>query len=514
MKSIKSKKTYFYKIGTYFTVAAVLMFLMVAATQVNAQKNRRLGRQFTKLTTTTDAVTTTSTDIIVDPNTTTANPSATLEQCRNGAQGSHVGCVADGGNTGWVGGNAGQSNSSWIEGDSIVYRMKFDNLATGGTVHTVTIGYDIFQQSKHAIDYLTSFDRTEAVYVGNPPVLNNNPCNNVSGCDINGPVSTIGIPEDTVTVTAFNDPFGQPIVQVPGVFTMWGGTLQTVAYNTYGGGDERTITLTFTADVKNPVLAWGGHIARRRDWGVNNAAIQVSGSPYHMRLKDLDGSGGNQDRSLSIEAVIFPAELRIIKAVQTFDLTGSSSTFFHFTTTNFPTTSFDLVDNNADPGSDTFDDPNILTFGNTVTVTEALTAGWSLDSINCSIDANGGATVGSVSSDTGTRTASITLDEGNLATCTFNNLQTHVTAATASVSGRVLNRYGRAISGAYVRAYDANTGVSKTAVTNMFGFYTISGLDVSHFYIMDASAKGYTFTSGQQAFSLDSDMGGINIIAN
>jgi hypothetical protein len=294
---------------------------------------------------------------------------------------------------------------------------------------------------------------------------------------------------------------------------LFGGTIQSVAYNTYGGGDERTITLTFTADVKNPVLAWGGHIARRRDWGVNNAAIQVSGSPYHMRLKDLDGSGGNQDRSLSIEAVIFPAEVRIIKSVQTFDGTGSSSTFFHFTTTNLTAASFDLRDFSGDnPPLDTFDDATITTFGNTITVTESATAGWSLDTINCSIVANGGATVGSTS--TSGSTASIVLDEGNLATCTFNNLQTHVTAATASVSGRVLNRYGRAISGAYVRAYDANTGATKTAVTNMFGFYTISGLDVSHFFIMDASAKGYTFTSGQQAFSLDSDLSGINIIAN
>jgi hypothetical protein len=78
----------------------------------------------------------------------------------------------------------------------------------------------------------------------------------------------------------------------------------------------------------------------------------------------------------------------------------------------------------------------------------------------------------------------------------------------------VLNRYGQGIRGAYVRAYDANTGVTKTVMTNMFGFYSISGLDVSHFFIMDASAKGYTFTSGQQAFSLDSDMSGVNIIAN
>jgi len=38
------------------------------------------------------------------------------------------------------------------------------------------------------------------------------------------------------------------------------------------------------------VLAWGGHIATRGDWGANNAAVSISGSPYHTRLLDLDGS--------------------------------------------------------------------------------------------------------------------------------------------------------------------------------------------------------------------------------
>ncbi|MES2088834.1 MAG: hypothetical protein V4532_02440, partial [Pseudomonadota bacterium] len=39
----------------------------------------------------------------------------------------------------------------------------------------------------------------------------------------------------------------------------------------------------------------------------------ISGSPYHMRLVDLDGSGGNQDRSLSADAVTFPGSITIIK---------------------------------------------------------------------------------------------------------------------------------------------------------------------------------------------------------
>ena len=74
------------------------------------------------------------------------------------------------------------------------------------------------------------------------------------------------------------------------------------------------------------MLAWGGHIATRQDWGQLNAATAISGSPYHTRLISLDGSGGNQDRSLSSEAVIFPASITIIK-----DATPNGSTSFPFT---------------------------------------------------------------------------------------------------------------------------------------------------------------------------------------
>ena len=70
------------------------------------------------------------------------------------------------------------------------------------------------------------------------------------------------------------------------------------------------------------MLAWGGHIATRQDWGAGNSAVAISGSPYHTRLIDLDGSGGNQDRSLSADAVIFPGSITIIK-----NTTGGDATF-------------------------------------------------------------------------------------------------------------------------------------------------------------------------------------------
>ena len=69
----------------------------------------------------------------------------------------------------------------------------------------------------------------------------------------------------------------------------------------------------FTASLANPVLAWGGHVSTRKDWGPDNLAVAIPGSPYHTRLVGLDGTGGNQDLSLSADAVIFPARSRSSK---------------------------------------------------------------------------------------------------------------------------------------------------------------------------------------------------------
>src|SRR3954451_23444910 len=58
-----------------------------------------------------------------------ANPSANLDQCANGqAPSPHSdGCNLDAAD--WVNGNLGASKAVYLEGDSIPYRMLFDNLS-------------------------------------------------------------------------------------------------------------------------------------------------------------------------------------------------------------------------------------------------------------------------------------------------------------------------------------------------------------------------------------------------
>ena len=50
----------------------------------------------------------------------------------------------------WVNGNLGASKAVYFEGDSIPYRMLFDNL-TPGSSHAVTIEWDTTKSSKHAL---------------------------------------------------------------------------------------------------------------------------------------------------------------------------------------------------------------------------------------------------------------------------------------------------------------------------------------------------------------------------
>ena len=105
----------------------------------------------------------------------------------------------------------------------------------------------------------------------------------------------------------------------------------------YSNGSITKITITFTTTVSNPVLAWGGHISKRQEWAPEPTAATFSGSPYHMRLKEVDGKGGNQDRSLSSDAVISPATLKINKNA---NLPGNTS--FPFTTSAASGTSASL----------------------------------------------------------------------------------------------------------------------------------------------------------------------------
>ena len=277
-------------------------------------------------------------------------------------------CVTDG-PTGWVTGN---NDGPFKEGETIPYRTRMSNLLSSNQ-YSITIEWDTTKDSKHAIDYLKSYNAT---------ILAADPCLSLSGLPgglCSGAPSTYAIPSDTF-MQANSDWIANAGVQDAGVFSMFGGTITGVsAYTTpgsYTGNTSTSITIYFTASSTDIVLAWGGHIGERDDWGQNNSAVAISGSPYHMRILswyDVTHGAtlnvGNTDRSLSTEAVIYPASITIIKQAS-----PEGSTSFPFTASPAPLANFSLVD---DGSSDQYArySPISLTF-QTYTVTENTPAGW------------------------------------------------------------------------------------------------------------------------------------------
>ncbi|MFZ6003564.1 MAG: choice-of-anchor P family protein [Actinomycetota bacterium] len=338
-----------------------------------------------------------------------APTSATLEQCANGSAQAPNEPACD--PESWVSGNLGASKSHYLEGDSIPYRMRFGGLAPGST-HAVDIEWDTTKAGKHALDYLTTFDRT--VTTANPCALSAS--KSVPGCSP-GSYSSYAIPSDPQVASA-------GVSQVPGEFRLYGGTITAIGAVRPGAGpysyDEpgfegdrsASIRVTFTAGSAEPVLAWGGHIAARADWGSLESAVAINGSPYHMRLLGLDGSGGNQDRSLSAEAVIFPSSLKVIK-----DAAPDHSQDFAFTASDLSPTSFSLDDDSDATLSNEQIFSDITSFG-TKSVTEGAVNGWALSSISCTFTGDG--SDGS-SSNLTTRTLSIEMEEGQDYVCTFTN---------------------------------------------------------------------------------------------
>ncbi|HYV94342.1 MAG TPA: HYR domain-containing protein [Chitinophagales bacterium] len=240
------------------------------------------------------------------------NEAADLDQVRNGSATS----PNDPGD--WVNGNSGSSNSHYVEGYSIPYRMVLTGLTVG--THTLDIEWDISHSSVNAIDFITQFDRLEPhiTQFGHAAET----IDPLIGTGLVGPsIVTLAIPTPLVNSTTETvDGISQPstrFLSLPAgerVMTMYNGTtIDSLIYiaNSDGvvGGDLSAsqsacrMRIYFTSSYSTVVFAWGGHIAASADWGSGNSAGGISGSPYHTRLKDLDGGGGNQDRSLSADAV-------------------------------------------------------------------------------------------------------------------------------------------------------------------------------------------------------------------
>src|SRR5262245_42162698 len=91
--------------------------------------------------------------------------SGTGTQCHNGGGAPLTpvpclnGTLGGVGSTAWTSGAANASNSHWTEGDFISYRATLSGVTAGS--YTLRLRYVTVTSSKHALDYLGSFDATE-----------------------------------------------------------------------------------------------------------------------------------------------------------------------------------------------------------------------------------------------------------------------------------------------------------------------------------------------------------------
>src|SRR4030042_3119214 len=215
----------------------------------------------------------------------TPTPSGNLDQCSNGSSVSPTNPCT------WVNGNLNSNQAHYVEGQSVPYRLIMEDLPVSSSI-TLTLGYDIKHSDKHALDYLTHFNRLEPHSPFGHTAETIDPASGISG--LSATVTTYSIPSPSSVGSPVS---GQPTTSFDALpageklMTLYGGTINDIVYNTQGdltdSHAETRIDIIFTADSATAVLAWGGHIASRLDWGFDGltprSASGIRGSPYHMR---------------------------------------------------------------------------------------------------------------------------------------------------------------------------------------------------------------------------------------
>lgn len=181
---------------------------------------------------------------------------------------------------------------------------------------------------------------------------------------------------------------------------------------------------------------------------------------------------------------------------------GVSNASFEFNAVNLAASNFTLLPEN------TFTDSNVKVFGasNPITVTEASAFGWQLSSISCN---SSGATV-----DLANRRVSIVTQEAQQVECTFTSEELAPSAASATVNGRVLSESGRGVHRITITILDATTGRLQRTTTNTLGYYSFSGLPVTHFYVLTAvSTRRTPIRNNVQTFTLSDDLSAHSFVA-
>ena len=327
----------------------------------------------------------------------------------------------------WISGNTSMK-AEMVEGDFLPYRQEITGLTIGYTYY-FGIAWDITEGSGgngnlQAIDYIGTYNAT----IPNDPTHgtawegNNGPGD---GNVLTGPVptNTILVPSDPILsspigIVNINAPGGAYFfssTQIAGSMSIWGGTFTEIGPYTNNGslslasnnGKIQSIEFAFTALQANVVVAWGGHIGMRSEWGSN---ARPTGSPYHMRagthngpdptnlgytsprtstgdFRGVSGNGatqttsniGNQELQFGASEIVGLPSITIIK-----DAVPDGPQDFEFS----PSSNLDLsnffLDDDADASLPNFTQYFDLEIGETYTIEEInIPANWNISNSLC-----------------------------------------------------------------------------------------------------------------------------------
>ncbi len=333
----------------------------------------------------------------------------TYDQCSND---DGDGYAADDAGCRWINGNLQSNNSTYFEGDATVQRVWLTGFLPGST-HTLTLQYGTTKGSKHAYDFLTTWDWSEDW------VQEADRCQGITGC-VGLSESKLDIPQDPNVPNSFEPsaPGDRQFVMRGGSLT--GATTPVIESGSYGGDSETIIKVTFTvansgtmcADGLCDVALWfGAHVSTQTDWGLGNGAGSISGSPYHVALYRVDdASVGQRDNQMQANAVTPNGTIVIVK-----DAVPNDAQDFSFNLTNGGTISQNFaLDDDADPtlpNSQIFSVPPGIWTASELNIP----SGWTLTNLVC-VDPSNNTTV-----NLGAGTATINLASVEAVTCTFTD---------------------------------------------------------------------------------------------
>ena len=256
------------------------------------------------------------------------DPSVNIDQCANGGLANlSIACIN--GNTApkWQNGDINGQNSKYREGDAIPYRVILTSLDAGS--HTLALNYDFTKAGIFAIDRLTRPGLTQQQddCSGAFGTTNNSPtcayfstaptdiAGEVASPDTDHPALASGgnlFVAPGTNLNSITDSRKMTVGLSPGETFTWGSFDPNVVQDGNATGHDSSRTMTFhftvgscpTTTTCNVVFSWSGHIASHHDWGDGKGAGSISGAPFHMGIVGLDGTGGSQDRSVQLKAIV------------------------------------------------------------------------------------------------------------------------------------------------------------------------------------------------------------------